>query len=91
MPTPEYSRVEFASVTELPFAPSVGDYSDTYTLVSGLQPGRVQWVTLSEPYEHVEYRHNTWVDVVLDTDRWVPESNEFDNVYSAYVWLYCFF
>jgi hypothetical protein len=76
---------------DLPFAPSVGDYSDTYTLESGLQPGQVRWVTLPVPYEYVEYRHNTWVDVVLDTNRWVPESNEFDNVYSAYVWLYCFF
>ena len=71
-------------------APSMGEYGDNYRRIT-LGPGESQDLTFIVPDEFVEWRWDTWVDVIVDTDNQVAETVEWDNFDWKLVWLYYFY
>ncbi|MEZ4237440.1 MAG: CARDB domain-containing protein [Myxococcota bacterium] len=65
--------------------PPIGSYGEKYKQVSSLAAGTRKLLVF--PYTAADQLWTGWVDVLVDTDEWITESNEGNNHRDAYLQL----
>jgi hypothetical protein len=70
---------------DAPAAPWFGDYGDFFHYFpNGLEPGGQTAVTMYIPGSNTR-TDRFWIDMLVDTDQWVSESDEGNNLWSVWV------